>query len=586
MSKLFPDLCNNMAGWDQSFKKLGTPSTNVGMQQKTRIGTPPASSFLNAFERSFESFLNNKVDPPASAPSPSSVSDQGSAAGISAILADSSVGNQKIQNPLLSYQTQSCSNRKQNQETFPGYRKVQGPKFPSKTLTLSKTNSYSSNQRIVEDKLKETPKPTLVSYQDDESTEAVNNLLKAEAGELTPEPERRFACSTCPKTFRSRGHLKEHEMIHTGDFPFNCENCSKGFRREAALLVHKCHGAATSGDTSINVNNVSDFRGQKVYKCEQCERSYASKQYFQVHKCTKGNESVTRQSRSLVNEATVKSARTKAKKESDDDKYLENVHIDIPVTVLSSEIVFRGDDNCAYIEGDIIDVDVEDITLEEAIIEGYQVETLSEHSNTVTIGEILMKPVPNSSLPCGLELMSLSSGIDVGEIMKVIEFYSDDQSVEPTNFPWQTVSKDDSKNNNEDGQLKENQENQLLLEEKESSGKLSNTLEELPSVIKSKSTDKPNVSLNKFTYFNDKSIAYGSGDDSDDEDWSEMSEKVKRKPILKSQSKKPNRNQPNLSQSEKRRSIGQQTRPKIAQNSSLLLQDEDDEEEDFKKEER
>ena len=583
MSKLFPDLCNSMAG----FKKLGTPTptTNVGMQQNTRIGTPPASSFLNAFERSFESFLNNKVDPPASVPGPSPSNDQGSAAGISAILADSSIGSQRIQNPLLSYQ--SSSNRKQNQENFVGYRKVQGPKFPSKTLTLSKTKTYSSNPRIVEDNIKEASKPTQVSYQDDESTEAVNNLLKAEAGELTPEPERRFACSTCPKTFRSRGHLKEHEMIHTGDFPFNCENCSKGFRREAALLVHKCNGAATPGDTSINVNTASDFRGQKVYKCEQCERSYASKQYFQVHKCTKGNESVTRQSRSLVNEAAVKSARTKAKKENDDDKNLENVHIDIPVTVLSSEIVFRGDDNCAYIEGDIIDVDIEDITLEEAIIEGYQVETLSEHSNTVTLEEIIMKPVPNSSLPCGLELMSLSSGIDVDEIIKVIEFYTDnDQSVEPTQFPWQTVSKDHSKNNNEDGELKEMQENQLLLEEKESSGKLSNTLEELPSVIKSKSTDKPNVSLNKFTYFNDKSIAYGSGDDSDDEDWSEMSEKVKRKPTSKSQSKKPNRNQPNLSQSEKRRSIGQQTRPKIAQNSSLLLQDEDDEEEDFKKEER
>ena len=61
---------------------------------------------------------------------------------------------------------------------------------------------------------------------------------------------------------------------------------------------------------------------------------------------------------------------------------------------------------------------------------------------------------------------------------------------------------------------------------------------------------------------------------------------IKRKETSKSQSKKPNRNQPNLSQSEKRRSIGQQTRPNIAQNSSLLLQDEDNEEEDFKKEER
>ena len=78
MSKLFPDLCNSKAGWDQPFTKLGTPLTNVGMQQNTRIGTPPASSVLNAFERSFESFLTNKVGPPAtSVPVPSSLGDQG-----------------------------------------------------------------------------------------------------------------------------------------------------------------------------------------------------------------------------------------------------------------------------------------------------------------------------------------------------------------------------------------------------------------------------------------------------------------------------------------------------------------------------
>ena len=573
-----------MASLDQSFKKLGTPSTKNGLQENANPGTPaPASSFLNAFERSFESFLNNKVEEPASLPS--STKDQGSAAGISAILADSATGNQRCQNPLLSYQTQN-SIKKHNHDTFVGYRKVEGKKFPSKTLTLSKTKTYYSNERAVEEKIKE--KPTLVFYQDDESTEAVNNLLKAEAGTLSPERERRFACATCPKTFKNRGHLKEHEMIHTGDFPFHCENCSKGFRREASLLTHKCNGLVNSSESFFNANT-SDFRGQKVYKCEQCERSYASKQYFQVHKCTKGNESVTRQqSKSLVNvETNINSTKSKVKKDNDDEKYLENVYIDVPVTVLSSKIIFRGDDNCAVIEGDIIDVDVEDITLEEAVIEGYQVETLSDHSNAVTIEGITMKPVPNSSLPCGLELMSLSSGIDVDEISRVIEFYSDDQSVETCLFPWQMILKDDPKKVNYD---EKQMESKLLLEENEpGAGKLSNTLDELPSVFRSKSTDQPsnlNVSLNKFTYFNDTSIAYGSEDDADDSDWSEMSEKVKRKATSKSLSKKPSRNQSYLSHSEKRRSIiGQQKRAKeFAHNSSLLLQD--DEDEDFKKEDR
>ena len=530
---------NDMANCEQSIQKFGAPSPSpkLVMQQNTRTGTPPASSFLNAFERSFESFLNNTVEKPSSIPNSSSL-DHGSAAGISAILNDSSLENQKIQNPLLTQQTQSNITKKNSQEAIVRNRKVQGPKpkLLPKTLTLSMTKTYNSNQITVEEKIKEAQRPTLVSYQDDESTEAVNNLLKAVGGVLSPERD--------PKTPKSRGHLQ------------------------------------ASSETSLNTNT-SVFRGQKVYKCDQCERSYASKQYFQVHKCTKGSESDTRQSKVLVNEANhVKSARGKVKKD-DDQKYLENVHIDVPVTILSSEIVFRGNDNFAYIEGDIIDLDVEEITLEEAIIDGYQVETLSEHSNTVTIEGNIAKQVPNSSLPCALELISLSSGIDIDEIKKIIEVHSDDESVEPCKFPWQADLKEET------SKLK--LENQLLPRRNESGGKLSNTLEELPSVIRSKSTEKPsnlNVSLNKFTYFNDTSIAYGSEDDSDDEDWSEMSEKAKRKAPLKFQSKKPSRNQPFLSLSEKRRSIGQETSARRATNSSLLLQEEDAEEESLESNDR
>merc|ERR1712126_801847 len=43
--------------------------------------------------------------------------------------------------------------------------------------------------------------------------------------------QRRFQCNSCPKSFKSNSHLKEHEMIHSGVFPYNCDLCKKGFRR-------------------------------------------------------------------------------------------------------------------------------------------------------------------------------------------------------------------------------------------------------------------------------------------------------------------------------------------------------------------
>ena len=47
-------------------------------------------------------------------------------------------------------------------------------------------------------------------------------------------------CDVCNRKFKSKSHLKEHYMTHTGIFPFNCQFCGKGFRRESAFQRHQC----------------------------------------------------------------------------------------------------------------------------------------------------------------------------------------------------------------------------------------------------------------------------------------------------------------------------------------------------------
>merc|ERR1712079_797646 len=84
-----------------------------------------------------------------------------------------------------------------------------------------------------------------------------------------------------------------------------------------------------------------------------------------------------------------------------------------------------------------------------------------------------------------------------------------------------------------------------------------------------------NCSMNKYIYFNDTSLAYDSGDDSGDKDWSEMTEKVKRK-SSKYQMKKLSRNQTSTSLSEKRQTQGHKEKTRVSQNSSFLLQEDDD----------
>lgn len=42
----------------------------------------------------------------------------------------------------------------------------------------------------------------------------------------------------CQKEFITKGHLKTHELIHSGDRPFSCERCDKSYSRSGRLKIH------------------------------------------------------------------------------------------------------------------------------------------------------------------------------------------------------------------------------------------------------------------------------------------------------------------------------------------------------------
>ncbi|XP_039542897.1 gastrula zinc finger protein XlCGF7.1-like [Pimephales promelas] len=110
----------------------------------------------------------------------------------------------------------------------------------------------------------------------------------------TPGTRSNLICLQCGKSFKQKGHFKDHMRVHTGEKPYTCKQCGKSFNQKGSLNRHvKIHNrekpymCPQCGKCFIQKvhfkDHLSIHYGVKPYNCHQCEKSFNQKGILKRH---------------------------------------------------------------------------------------------------------------------------------------------------------------------------------------------------------------------------------------------------------------------------------------------------------------
>ncbi|KAK9380274.1 uncharacterized protein V2V93DRAFT_381205 [Kockiozyma suomiensis] len=94
-------------------------------------------------------------------------------------------------------------------------------------------------------------------------------LPQAANEKLTDKAPERFLCAVCGASYARSGHLRRHEVTHSGEKNFMCEFCGRRFYRVDIARRHSASCSSRGGQQGIPQQK----RGKKRKACDACARS-------------------------------------------------------------------------------------------------------------------------------------------------------------------------------------------------------------------------------------------------------------------------------------------------------------------------